>query len=142
MAGFYADRGRRNEAAAELKPCVKTLRTPSRTSIWRASTTWADSTPTPSRVGDRSAPEPSSLPAQNLIGNIRFAQGKLDEAERAYLKTLAINPNYAPAHNDLGNLYAKRGRVDSAAGFLRALQLDPNLELAKRNGASSEEAVR
>ena len=54
------------------------------------------------------------MPAQNLIGNIRFAQGKLDEAERAYLKTLAINPNYAPAHNDLGNLYAKRGRVDSA----------------------------
>src|SRR5215475_5465174 len=35
-----------------------------------------------------------------------FGYGKLDEAEKAYRRAIAIRPAYSEAHNDLGQLLA------------------------------------
>jgi Tfp pilus assembly protein PilF len=43
-----------------------------------------------------------------------FGYGKLDEAEKAYRRAIAIRPSYSEAHNDLGQLLARTGRYDDA----------------------------
>jgi Tfp pilus assembly protein PilF len=40
--------------------------------------------------------------------------GRLEEAEKAYRRALALRPGYSEAHNDLGQLLAKTGRLEAA----------------------------
>jgi Tfp pilus assembly protein PilF len=40
--------------------------------------------------------------------------GRLDDAEKAYRRAIALRPSYSEAHNDLGQLLARTGRLDEA----------------------------
>ncbi len=56
-----------------------------------------------------------------------FEEGKLDEAERLYLRLLERNPQgYADIHNYLGLIYFQKGLLERAAQHLeKALALNP-----------------
>jgi type IV pilus assembly protein PilF len=45
---------------------------------------------------------------------LEFGFGKLDEAEKAYRRSLALRPAYSEAHTNLGQLLAKTGRYELA----------------------------
>jgi Tfp pilus assembly protein PilF len=51
---------------------------------------------------------------------LEHAFGRLDDAERAYRRALALRPEYPELRNDLGSLLARTGRYDEA---LRELDL-------------------
>jgi cellulose synthase operon protein C len=56
--------------------------------------------------------------------------------DAAILRSLAdrIDPGDAGAHNNLGVVFFQKGLIDDAiAAFVRALDLDPHLEVARRN---------
>ncbi len=46
------------------------------------------------------------------LGNLRFDQGNLDDAEEAYLSALDIDPDHANAMHNLAVVYKRRGQVD------------------------------
>jgi protein O-GlcNAc transferase len=70
--------------------------------------------------------------AHNNLGNVRKAQGKLDEAMRSYLEALALQPDYADALCNLASVFQARGRLDKAAScYRRALSVAPDLAAAR-----------
>jgi tetratricopeptide (TPR) repeat protein len=57
--------------------------------------------------------------------------GGLDMAESLLERTVRLNPKLAEAHLELATLYVQRRQNEKAvASFLRAIQLDPNSEMA------------
>jgi tetratricopeptide (TPR) repeat protein len=64
-----------------------------------------------------------------------FEEGKLDEAERLFLKLLDRNPQgYADIHNRLGLIYFQKGFLERAAQHLeKALSINPNYTDAALN---------
>src|SRR3712207_7138184 len=58
------------------------------------------------------------------------------ERDRDVLRSFArrIDPSDAGAHNNLGVLYYNKGlHAEAAAAFMRALELDPKMQVAQRN---------
>jgi hypothetical protein len=61
-------------------------------------------------------------------------RGQFADAERCARAVIQLRPNHAVAHNDLGYAQQMQGDSDAAvAAYRKALQLDPNLRLARRN---------
>jgi tetratricopeptide (TPR) repeat protein len=66
----------------------------------------------------------SPWPALNL-GILLRTRGELDEAERLFRESLAIDRRFAPGHYQLGVVLEERGRLDDAVGsFRQAISLD------------------
>jgi cellulose synthase operon protein C len=64
------------------------------------------------------------------------ARVAMSERDAEILRSLAarIDPNDAGAHNNLGVVFYQKGLIDDAIGaFSRALELDPRLDIARRN---------
>src|SRR5262249_43128514 len=61
------------------------------------------------------------------IGKLQYYLGKVDEAESAYRKSIALDPNVSTTWNGLAYiLIYGQGRVDEAeAAYRRAIELDP-----------------
>jgi tetratricopeptide (TPR) repeat protein len=60
-------------------------------------------------------------------GVLLIMEGKLDEAEQAFRRALAISPSYAAAHNDLGNVFERHGKLaEAAAEYRKAIEGDPS----------------
>ncbi|HET7425985.1 MAG TPA: tetratricopeptide repeat protein, partial [Gemmatimonadales bacterium] len=60
----------------------------------------------------------------------------LSERDLAVLRSFArrIDPSDAGAHNNLGVLYYQKGLIeDATAEFIRALELDPRMQVAQTN---------
>lgn len=78
---------------------------------------------------------PTQFPdAYYNYGVLLIMQGKLDEAEQAFRKALAISPSYAAAHNDLGNLLERQGKLpEAAAEYRKATESDPGFRRAHFN---------
>src|SRR3989344_1309055 len=53
------------------------------------------------------------------IGHAYHKEGHIDEAIKAYLAALRLNPNYADAYNNLGAAYADHGQWDMAIKALK-----------------------
>lgn len=53
-----------------------------------------------------------ALRGRALVLDLGF--GRIEDAERAYRRALALRPAYPEAHNDLGQLLARTGRYDEA----------------------------
>ena len=70
------------------------------------------------------------------IGVVLAADGRKDEARKAYEEALRLNPKDSRAHNDLGILLEKEGDEDSALRHYRAaLEAHPEFALALSNMA-------
>src|SRR5690242_13592486 len=96
---------------------------------------------------------PSDAIALQLLGVLRRAQNRWEEAETLYRQSLAIDPAQPHVHQNLGNLLRVMGRNDEAlAEHREAIRLKPNyveahLNLAtglaeKGNLADAEKSVR
>ena len=60
--------------------------------------------------------------------------GQPERAEKLFLKSLEINPNYAETYNNLGNSLKEMGRFSEAVNcFERAVTLKPNLAATHNN---------
>jgi tetratricopeptide (TPR) repeat protein len=56
----------------------------------------------------------------------------LQQAEKAFLRALDVNPDYAEARNNLGVIYEEAGRLDDAASeFRKAIASRPDYPLAR-----------
>lgn len=63
------------------------------------------------------------------LGFLYIEQGKLEEAEAMFKKSLKINPNNEWAHNGLGILYRNQSKLqESEYMFQKALEINPNYE--------------
>ena len=73
-----------------------------------------------------------------LRGRILQAEGRPDDARRAYLAALAYHPNYANTHHNLGGVYASLGQPDRAIGHFReALEIRPTYDQVRINLANT-----
>ncbi|HEX2230427.1 MAG TPA: tetratricopeptide repeat protein, partial [Candidatus Binatia bacterium] len=70
----------------------------------------------------------------NNLANAFYKQGKVDDAVKAALKAVEVEPGYGVAHYNLGNLYAGQGKYDLARRhFEEALRIYPNFADAEAN---------
>jgi len=80
-----------------------------RTSVWSNDTSlWTDAT----------RKTPGSPLAWNGLGMSYVEAGRPDEAAAAFLKALAIDPDYKLSLNNIGALYNSRGKILEARPFL------------------------
>lgn len=56
------------------------------------------------------------------LGSAYFRSGKLQEAEQAYLATIAVDPKVGEAHNNLAVVYMETGRYDQAEKSVKAAE--------------------
>jgi len=71
--------------------------------------------------------------AWNNIGWIYLQQGKLQDADAALARSLALNPKFCFAHCNLGELRAKQKNYAAAyAEYQKAIELCPDLARARR----------
>lgn len=76
--------------------------------------------------------------AHNNLGVELRNQGRLDEANRHYLRAIAINPNNADAYNNMGNSLCSEGRKVEAIGYYeRAIAIQPDNAKAHFNLANT-----
>lgn len=77
---------------------------------------------------------PLMLKPHLRLADALAAQGRLAEAEAAYLQALALRPQHPGARNNLGSLYMKQGRLPEAeAQFAALLQSSPDNIPARLN---------
>jgi Flp pilus assembly protein TadD len=95
--------------------------------------------------------QPQSAPEYlTWLGILRDETGQLAAAEKCYRTALDLGTATAPLHNNLGyNLLLQRRNAEAAEEFRRALQLEPqsqvarnNLSLALANDGAADEAVK
>ncbi len=77
-------------------------------------------------------PEPLYYDA---LGSLVYKSGRYDEAEAAFLESLALAPDDVHALRNLGVIYYAQGRMDEAAAkFQAALKIRPNASLYSNLG--------
>jgi len=70
--------------------------------------------------------DPEHVRALDLLGFVRYFEGRYDESEACCRKALAILPDHPYALNGLGNSLARQQRIDEALpAFERAMTLGP-----------------
>ena len=77
---------------------------------------------------------PSLHAAYNNLGYIMYKRGNYEQAIEMYNEALGRSTRNGPAYANLGNAYYKLNRIDDArAAWMKAIELDPGNEKAKRN---------
>lgn len=130
------------ETPATLEePQVRALLQSAMTHLNRGETWQAEDILSPLVSG--AAPDADAL---QLTGVIRRTQGRLDEAEDFYRRSLALKPEQPQVHHNLGNLLRTQGRFDeSIVAYREAIRLKPNyaeahLSLALAHSAQGDHA--
>ncbi len=72
--------------------------------------------------------EPRHYLAYNALGLALSMKGQLQEALKAYIKCLEINPSFSEARNNLGSLYQELGYLDKAEEEFRKALSDPGYQ--------------
>ncbi len=86
-------------------------------------TDWRDDQTLFSRAAAR---DPRNHVLHYLVGDDLIMRGRLDEAERAMRRSLALYPTFQPARIALAWVQSISGRLEEAhAGYLEALRADP-----------------
>lgn len=68
--------------------------------------------------------DPDNHELQNYLGLAYFRKGKLDIAEKKYLKAIALKPDYSDARNNLSVVYLEMKRWDDAVYQLKIVTED------------------
>ncbi len=83
---------------------------------------------------------PTSPDAHVSVGNVAAADGRRADAEAAFQRALALDPDNTSAHNELARLHLGRRRFGSpghlalaAGGFATAVRADPRAQTSRRN---------
>lgn len=72
--------------------------------------------------------------AYGNLGNVKFRQGKIDEAIVCYIEALKIRPLFPDALNGMGAALARTGRLNEAARyFQKALTITPDDRIIQNN---------
>jgi len=80
--------------------------------------------------------EDASDVAWARLGAVYFAQGKFEDAQRAWERSLELNPDRAEILYNLGVLYLNKGEFEKAVDYFnRALLKNPNLKEAEEKRA-------
>ena len=66
---------------------------------------------------------PKAFLLHNMLGLILSEKNEFKEAEKSFLKTLKINPNFAVEYNNLGNFYKNSGKKDLAIKYYNKSQI-------------------
>jgi len=82
---------------------------------WQRASVWSNDT---SLWSDATRKTPGSPLAWNGLGMSYVETGRPEEAAAAFLKALAIDPDYMLALNNIGALYNSRGKISAARPFL------------------------
>lgn len=86
---------------------------------------------------DYAVAHPTDVQALELLGRVRYQQGRFDEAHALYQRVLALDPSHVRAKIDLGHILYESGRRDEARLLLlQATQTspaDPRVALALAN---------
>jgi tetratricopeptide (TPR) repeat protein len=78
------------------------------------------------RVQRQALLEPRSGDIQVILGQINMVMGNRDEAEKAFLKSIDLNPNSVAAYIRLGQMYGAAREFDQAIAKLeKALETQP-----------------
>lgn len=87
---------------------------------------------------------PDCVPLWFRLACNRYSEGQREaDSERAFLRTLQLNPDHALAHGLLGAHYQRQGRREEALRHLRrARQLAPELESFSRLLSACENEAR
>jgi tetratricopeptide (TPR) repeat protein len=62
---------------------------------------------------------PNSKRAHYLLGNFLYGLQKWDESEKAYRRSVEIDPTYAPPYNNLAYIYSNQGKYQDAIKSLQ-----------------------
>ena len=77
---------------------------------------------------------PRAVVLWNLMGAASASLGRLDQAERAFIRACELCPDYADAHSNVGNVFLQRQKLDEAvAAFRRALAINADHADAHNN---------
>jgi Flp pilus assembly protein TadD len=69
-----------------------------------------------------------------LLGKIALAINKPDKAIRYFHLATKVQPNDPAIYNDLGIAYMRNREIENAKqSFQKALEIDPNYRIAKKN---------
>ncbi|MCZ7569366.1 MAG: tetratricopeptide repeat protein [Ardenticatenaceae bacterium] len=80
-----------------------------------------------SRRAEGSLPPSDAGVEAYQAGLLAYEENRLDEALRAFERTVKLDPSHVEAHNYLGSVYFLQGRTDEAVrAFNQALELDPD----------------
>ncbi len=89
------------------------------------------------------AQKTASYEAYELLGRVKDAQHRYDEADAAYQRAFQLAPNAASPHVSLGVSYVQRGRPGQALKqFQAALARDPRNLIALSNAGAIELAAK
>ncbi|MCX7974833.1 MAG: tetratricopeptide repeat protein [Candidatus Aminicenantes bacterium] len=72
--------------------------------------------------------EPRHYLAYNALGLALSMKGQLQEALKAYIRCLEINPSFSEARNNLGSLYQELGYLDKAEEEFKKALTDPGYQ--------------
>ena len=68
------------------------------------------------------------------LGHLYHAQGRIEEAEAALERTLALEPTHAQAYNNLGNIHLEKNDLQQAAtAYQKAFEVAPDFAEAHYN---------
>ena len=79
-------------------------------------------------------PDAAAIPKPNSESPTALQQARLNNAEQALLKAIAIKPDESIAHHQLGLLYRRMGRFAAAkTAYQRAIAIQPEYAIAHLN---------
>ena len=129
LADVYIATGEYAKAASELKELMKNNNASPEVMLKYAQTLLASGkTNDALKIAEQvKARQPENIEVHMLIGKIRVAQKKYNDAIETYKEILYMDQNYAPALYERANVYLLQGKLQWAETFYdRALKVDPN----------------
>jgi tetratricopeptide (TPR) repeat protein len=120
------------KAAAELKEVMKTNNAPEVLIKYAETLIASGKSADALKIAEQiRAKDPENIDAHMMIGRIKVAQKKYNDAIETYKEILYMDQNYAPALCERANVYLLQGKLQWAETFYdRALKSDPQNVLA------------
>ncbi len=128
LADVYIETREYAKAAEELKEVMKTNNQPKVLAKYAQTLLASGKTSDALKVAEQiKSRDPENIDAHMMIGKIKVAQKKYNDAIETYKEILYVDQNYAPALYERANVYLLQGKLQWAETFYeRALKSDPN----------------
>ena len=128
LVDVYLETQDYNKAVTELKELMKTNNSNKVQEKYAQALFLSGKTNDALKIAEQiKAKEPENIEIHMLIGKIKVAQKKYNDAIETYKEILYVDQNYAPALCERANVYLLQGKHQWAQTFYdRALKVDPN----------------